>query len=57
MVNYVHPVRVNENGAWTDVDLDLAPQSDGTLAPKAAPVTMSFTAGGLGSAVGRSRGW
>ncbi|HUQ61697.1 MAG TPA: DNRLRE domain-containing protein, partial [Lentzea sp.] len=43
-------MRVKQNGAWTDVDLNLAPQPDGTLAPKAAPVAMSFTAGGLGSA-------
>ncbi|WP_052684658.1 LamG-like jellyroll fold domain-containing protein [Lentzea aerocolonigenes] len=48
--NYTHPVRVKQNGAWAAVDLSLVRQADGTLAPKAAPVTMSFTAGGSGSA-------
>lgn len=49
-VEYTHPVRVKQQGAWASVDLSLVPQADGTLAPKAAPVTMSFTAGGPGSA-------
>ncbi|SDH59150.1 Concanavalin A-like lectin/glucanases superfamily protein [Lentzea fradiae] len=50
LTNHVHPVRVKKNEQWTAVDLDLAVQPDGTLAPKAAPVAMSFTAGGAGSA-------
>ncbi|WP_112270643.1 hypothetical protein [Lentzea terrae] len=52
LVTHTHPVRVQRNNTWTDVDLNLAPQADGSLAPKAAPVTMSFTAGGPGSAKG-----
>ncbi|MCG8924058.1 LamG-like jellyroll fold domain-containing protein [Lentzea sp. CC55] len=50
LITYTQPVRVKQNGAWTAVDLDLAPQTDGSLAPKAAPVAMSFSAGGTGSA-------
>ncbi|MCP2246205.1 LamG-like jellyroll fold domain-containing protein [Lentzea aerocolonigenes] len=50
LITHTHPVRVKQNGAWAAVDLNLVPQADGSLAPKAAPVAMSFTAGGVGSA-------
>ncbi|GLY52641.1 LamG-like jellyroll fold domain-containing protein [Lentzea sp. NBRC 102530] len=50
LVTHTHPVRVKQNDAWTAVNLDLAPRPDGSLAPKAAPVSMVFTAGGVGSA-------
>lgn len=50
LVSHVQPVRVKQNGAWAAVDLTIVPQPDGSLAPKAAPVTMSFTPGGPGSA-------
>ncbi|MGW4211689.1 LamG-like jellyroll fold domain-containing protein [Lentzea sp. NPDC004789] len=52
LIAYTHPVRVKQNGAWAAVDLALVRQADGSLAPKAAPVTMSFTSGGPGSAAG-----
>ncbi|WP_285752055.1 LamG-like jellyroll fold domain-containing protein [Lentzea sp. NBRC 105346] len=51
LVDYTLPVRVKQNGAWAAVDLTLVQRGDGTVAPKAAPVTMAFTAGGAGSAV------
>ncbi len=50
LVSYTHPVRVKQNNTWATVDLNLVRQADGSLAPKAAPVTMLFTPGGPGSA-------
>lgn len=50
LVTYTHPVRVKQNDTWAAVDLNLVQQADGSLTPKAAPVTMSFTPGGPGSA-------
>lgn len=50
LISYAQPVRVKRNGSWAAIDLTLVPQADGSLAPKVAPVTMSFSAGGHGSA-------
>lgn len=43
---YVQPVRVRKNGAWTDIDTTLVEQKNGTFAPKAALTAMSFSGGG-----------
>ncbi|MEU6352235.1 LamG-like jellyroll fold domain-containing protein [Streptomyces sp. NPDC047072] len=43
---YVQPVRTRKNGEWTDVDTTLVKRKNGTIAPKAALSTMSFSGGG-----------
>ncbi|MES5823458.1 LamG-like jellyroll fold domain-containing protein [Streptomyces sp. RG80] len=43
---YVQPVRTRKNGEWTDIDTTLVKQKNGTIAPKAALSTMSFSGGG-----------
>ncbi|WP_189155649.1 LamG-like jellyroll fold domain-containing protein [Lentzea pudingi] len=50
LISHTQPVRVKNNGSWAGIDLDLAPRADGSLAPKVAPVSMSFNPGGPGSA-------
>ncbi|MFD4641946.1 LamG domain-containing protein [Lentzea sp. NPDC058436] len=50
LISHAQPVRVKKNGSWTAIDLTLEPQADGSLAPKATPVSMSFSPGGVGSA-------
>jgi hypothetical protein len=40
------PARVKQGGHWTPVDTTLVRQPDGSIAPKAAAVDMSFSGGG-----------
>ncbi|MEU5690794.1 LamG-like jellyroll fold domain-containing protein [Actinosynnema sp. NPDC020468] len=49
LVQHVAPVRVKRGDGWTPVDLTLERKPDGTIAPKAAPVDVAFSAGGTGS--------
>ncbi|WP_433272634.1 LamG-like jellyroll fold domain-containing protein [Actinosynnema sp. CS-041913] len=44
--SHVKPVRTNKNGTWQDIDTDLVRAADGTLAPTATPLDVSFSAGG-----------
>ena len=44
------PVRVRQDGEWTAVDTTLVSRPDGTIAPRAAAVGISFSGGGAGSA-------
>ncbi|MEU9489097.1 LamG-like jellyroll fold domain-containing protein [Streptomyces decoyicus] len=43
---YLRPVRTRVSGQWKDIDTDLAEQSNGTVAPKAAAVGLAFSGGG-----------
>ncbi|MGA5631713.1 LamG-like jellyroll fold domain-containing protein [Streptomyces lydicamycinicus] len=43
---YLRPVRTRASGSWRDIDTDLAKTSDGTVAPKAAVVDLTFSGGG-----------
>jgi hypothetical protein len=52
----VHPVRVKQNGVWTDIDTTLVKLPYGTLAPKAAAGTAVFSGGGTGPAVSMTHG-
>ncbi|GAA1961719.1 hypothetical protein GCM10009838_17970 [Catenulispora subtropica] len=54
--SYVHPVRVQQKGAWTAVDTTLVRRSDGSVAPKAAAGTAVFSGGGSGPAVTLTHG-
>ncbi|MBP2337384.1 hypothetical protein JOF41_003562 [Saccharothrix coeruleofusca] len=47
---HVQPVRAKRDGVWVPIDLTLEHKPDGTIAPKAAPVAMEFSSGGVGSA-------
>jgi hypothetical protein len=40
------PVRVEQGGGWVPVDTTLQVRPDGTVAPKAVPMTMTFSGGG-----------
>ncbi|QIY59398.1 LamG domain-containing protein [Streptomyces sp. RPA4-5] len=43
---YLRPVRTRASGGWRDIDTDLAKTGDGTVAPKAAVVGLTFSGGG-----------
>lgn len=45
------PIRVVKDHRFVDVDTDLAVQADGTIAPKAAAVGLTFSGGGNGPLV------
>ena len=45
------PVRVRQAGTWVPVDTTLAPQADGTVAPKATTTGVVFSGGGTGPMV------
>ncbi|MFD9737456.1 LamG-like jellyroll fold domain-containing protein [Umezawaea sp. NPDC059074] len=50
MQDHVQPVRVKRDSGWVDVDLNLERKPNGSIEPKAAPVGLVFSAGGVGSA-------
>ncbi|MEV7087133.1 LamG-like jellyroll fold domain-containing protein [Streptomyces sp. NPDC093085] len=43
---YLRPVRARVDGAWQDIDTELATASDGTVAPKVSTVELRFSSGG-----------
>ncbi|QFZ18537.1 LamG-like jellyroll fold domain-containing protein [Saccharothrix syringae] len=47
---HLQPVRVRRDGGWVPVDLALERRADGMFGPKAAPVDVVFSPGGVGSA-------
>lgn len=49
-IEYAQPVRVRQGGTWTPVDTTLVKRPDGSIAPKAADVSLALNPGGRGSA-------
>lgn len=45
---YTDPIRTFQGGRWVDIDRTLVRRSDGTVAPKAAAVSVSFSDGEAG---------
>lgn len=53
----IAPVRVQkDDGSWRPVDYDLVQNADGTFAPKASPVDVTFSGGGEGPAATADKG-
>ncbi len=50
---HVRPVRVRQQGRWVNVDPTLRPRPDGSIAPVATAVDLSFSGGGDGSPLAR----
>jgi hypothetical protein len=50
------PVRVRRDGAWVPVDTTLVARGDGTVAPAAAALDVSFSGGGSGPLVRMATG-
>lgn len=50
------PVRVRRNGDWVPVDTTLVRQPDGSVAPRAASVSLAFSGGGGQALVRLGRG-
>jgi Concanavalin A-like lectin/glucanases superfamily len=50
-VQHLRPVRTRAGGQWQDIDNTLAKGADGSVAPKAAAVGMTFSGGGDGPLV------
>ncbi|MEU4807186.1 LamG-like jellyroll fold domain-containing protein [Actinosynnema sp. NPDC023587] len=44
--SHAKPVRTRKNDTWQDIDTTLARATDGTLAPAATPIDVSFSGGG-----------
>ena len=56
MEQYARPVRVRQAGRWVAVDTPLRPQADGTIAPAATAVGLSFSGGGRAPLARMTRG-
>lgn len=51
LTSYREPVRVERNGSWVDVDVDVERKADGSIAPVATSSDVEFSPGGTGPLV------